>query len=84
MQALILVRCSPMPASDLMGKIHLQKRPSILNMYVILGTVRKFGIFFSSKFKKLDSSIHGTQASDQLGSSDAGDPYQYTLHEDLT
>jgi len=38
--------CSPMPASDLMEKIQLQKRTSILNIYVILGTVHNFGIFF--------------------------------------
>jgi len=42
------------------------------------------GSFSSSKFKKLDVSIQGTQASAQLGPSDAGDLYQYTLQEDLS
>ena len=31
-------------------------------MYVILGTVCNFGVFFSIKFKKMDVSIQGTQA----------------------
>ena len=72
-----------MPASDLMEKkIQLQKRTSILNTYVILGTVRNFGIFFSNKFKKLDVFIQGTEASAQLGPSDAADLNQCTLQED--
>jgi hypothetical protein len=42
------------------------------------------GLFSSTNLKKLDVSIQGTQASVQLGPSDAADLYQYTLEEDLT
>ena len=51
-------------------------------MYVTLGTVCKFGIFFSNKFQNLDVSIQGTQASAQLGPSDKADFNQCTLQED--
>jgi hypothetical protein len=62
------------------GKIQFQKRTSILNMYVILGTVHNFGIFFVTiNFKKLDVSIQGTQASAQFGPSGTADLNQRTL-----
>ena len=76
--------CSPMPASDLMEKNPTSKK-NLNSKRVILGTVRNFGIFFSppENLKQLDVSMHGTQASAQLGPSDAGDLYQYTLQEDF-
>jgi hypothetical protein len=43
--------CSPMPASDLLEKLQIKKEKiaSFLYVYVILGTVHNFGIFFSQK-----------------------------------